>query len=321
MDNQHENAVPKLGIGACLTGEAVRYNGVGKRANESVRRLSEHFSMRPFCPEVAIGLGVPREPIRLVGEAGSPRAMDSATQTHDYTDKLQTFAERVVRGEPDLCGYILVKGSPSCGYKRVKRYNESGNAVASDSAGVFASALQKEDPLLPVEEDGRLNDPALRESFVCRAMTYHDWKQLCAGGLTRHRLIEFYSRHKYLVMAHDYNSYKAIGRLLADAGNRELGELAAEFITALMAALARPANRRSHSNALLHITGYLKRVVSSRERQQLRELIQQYSAGLVPLVVPITMLRHHFSNHPDPYITKQTFLSPYPDTLQLRNQL
>ena len=168
---------------------------------------------------------------------------------------------------------------------------------------------------------GRVNDPALRESFVCRAITYHAWKQLLLEGLTRHRLIQFHARQKYMVMAHDYNNYRRLGRLLADAGKRDLSELADDYISGLMEALTRPASRRSHANALMHIMGHLKRSLSSQERQALRENIEQYRVGTIPLIVPITLLRHHFSNHPDPYIDSQVFLTPYPDTLRLRNQL
>jgi uncharacterized protein YbgA (DUF1722 family)/uncharacterized protein YbbK (DUF523 family) len=321
MTAKIEKTLPLIGIGACLNGEQVRYNGVSKRNNLQSLRLEEHFQLHAFCPEVSIGLGIPRQPIRLVGNSEAPQAMDSESQTNNYTAALERFARTVMCQEPNLCGYILVKGSPSCGYERVKRYDEKGNMVARDGRGVFASALLKLDTLLPLEDEGRLNDPELRESFFCRAFVYHDWKTLVSGGLTVHGLITFYSRHKYLLMAHDYGSYNRAGRLLADAGNCELSTLADELIGLLMTALAVPAGRGRYSNVMLHILGYLKRSVSGRERQQLAGTIKQYRDGEVPLVVPIALLRHHFSNNPDPYISDQTFLQPYPDALQLRNQI
>ena len=222
---------------------------------------------------------------------------------------------------PAMCGYILVKGSPSCGWERVKRYDGQGNAVARDARGVFAAALHEADPLMPLEDDGRLNDAPLRDSFVSRAMAYHAWKTLNQTGLSPRALTEFHARHKYLIMAHDYNGYRELGRLAATAGVRSIDEVAEQYISGLMAALSRPATRRSHANALMHVMGYLKRSLSSRERQQLRDNIEQYREGTIPLIVPITLLRHHFSNHPDPYIDSQVFLTPYPDTLRLRNQL
>jgi uncharacterized protein YbgA (DUF1722 family)/uncharacterized protein YbbK (DUF523 family) len=310
---------PIIGMGACIAGEPVRYNGDSKRGNNQVNLLDQHFTLRTFCPEVGIGLGVPRETIRLVGDVDAPRAMDSSTQTNDYTLKLQRYAAHVLDQEPDMCAYLLVKGSPSCGFERVKRYNEAGNAMGRDARGIFAAALHKLDPLLPLEDDGRLHDAPLRESFVCRAMVYHDWKTTVKQGLSKKILINFYSRHKYLLMAHDHNTYKQAGKLLATSGQQSLDSLSAELIRLVMQGLGKTASRGSHANTLQHVMGYLKRAVSSRERQQLADTIEQYQQGSIPLVVPITLLRHHFSNHPDAYIDQQSFLQPYPDPLQLRN--
>ncbi len=318
-DNSSANPRPVMGIGSCLAGNAVRYNAQTKSPNQYVRGISENFEMRAFCPEMGIGMGVPRPPIHLVGSESSVRALDVDTHSNDFTDKLAAYAGKVLELAPELCGYILVKGSPSCGYERVKRFADNGHSVASDQRGIFAAALGRADPLLPLEDDGRLNDPGLRESFVTRAYTYHDWKTLCITGLTPHRLVEFYSRYKYLVMAHHMPTYKILGRLVADAGKQPMDALSARFIAELMAGLTHRATRRSHSNVLFHLSGYLKRTVPSAERQRLRDLIDQYRQGLVPLIVPITMLRHHFANNPNAYIDQQVFMAPYPDELQLRN--
>ena len=318
-DNSSANPRPVMGIGSCLAGNAVRYNAQTKSPNQYVRGISENFEMRAFCPEMGVGMGVPRPPIHLVGSETSVRALDVDTHSNDFTDKLAAYAGKVLALAPELCGYILVKGSPSCGFERVKRFSDNGHSVASDQRGIFAAALAQADPLLPLEDDGRLNDPGLRESFVTRAYTYHDWKTLCTAGLTPHRLVEFYSRYKYLVMAHHMPTYKILGRLVADAGKQPMEALAARFISELMAGLTHRATRRSHSNVLFHLSGYLKRTVSSEERQRLRDLIDQYRQGLVPLIVPITMLRHHFANNPNAYIDQQVFMAPYPDELQLRN--
>ena len=310
---------PLMGIGACLAGKPVRYNGQTKSPNDHVRDLADAFEMRSFCPEMGIGMGVPRAPIHLVGTPGDVRALDVETHSKDYTAQLAGYASTVLSLAPDLCGYILVKGSPSCGYDRVKRFASNGYGIASDERGVFAAALGREDPLLPLEDDGRLNDPGLRESFVTRAYAYHDWKQLRSGGLSAHRLIGFYSRYKYLVMAHDVSGYKKLGRMLADAGKRPLDELADEFVSELMSSLAQRATLRSHTNVLFHLAGYLKRTVPADERKRLKDLIEQYRQGHIPLVVPITMLKHHFANSPNAYIDSQVFMAPYPDELKLRN--
>lgn len=310
---------PLMGIGSCLAGNPVRYNGQTKSPNQHVRSIADNFQMRAFCPEMAAGMGVPREPIHLVGSEDHVRALDVDTHSQDYTHKIRDHAATVLELAPKLSGYILVKGSPSCGYERVKRYAANGYSVASDQQGIFAAALAVADPLLPLEDDGRLNDPGLRESFVTRAFTYHKWKQLQQGTVDAHTLITFYSSYKYLVMAHHVPSYKNIGRLLADAGTRPIDEVAAEFISMLMAGLTHRATQRSHTNVLFHLSGYLKRKVSAPERQRLNELIEQYRQGHVPLVVPVTLLRHHFSNHPNAYIDQQVFMAPYPDEMRLRN--
>jgi uncharacterized protein YbgA (DUF1722 family)/uncharacterized protein YbbK (DUF523 family) len=312
---------PVMGIGSCLAGNAVRYNAQTKAANQHVQALMETFEMRAFCPEMGAGMGVPRPPIHLVGVEDRVRAVDVDTHQNDFTDKIAGYAATVLSLAPELCAYILVKGSPSCGYERVKRYGENGHHIAADQQGVFASALGKADPLLPLEDDGRLNDPGLRESFVTRAYTYHDWKQLVASGLTAGKLVSFYSRYKYLAMAHHVPGYQRLGRMLADAGKQDITQLSDEFITVLMDTLARRATRRSHSNVLFHLSGYLKKGVSSEERQRLRDLIDRYRQGEIPLVVPITMLQHHFANAPNAYIDSQVFMAPYPDELRLRNLL
>ena len=314
-----EPAKPVMGIGSCLAGNAVRYNAQTKSANQHVRALMENFEMRAFCPEMGAGLGVPRAPIHLVGTETHVRAVDVDTHQHDFTTKIAAHADTVLSLAPELCAYILVKGSPSCGFERVKRYADNGNHIRADQQGIFASALGRADPLMPLEDDGRLNDPGLRESFVTRAYTYHDWKQLVAEGVTAGKLINFYSRYKYLAMAHHVPGYKALGRLLADAGKQDIAELTERFIATLMSTLTHRATRRSHSNVLFHLSGYLKKTVSSDERQRLRTLIDRYRRGEVPLVVPVTMLQHHFANTPNAYIDNQVFMAPYPDELQLRN--
>lgn len=312
---------PLIGIGSCLAGNEVRYNGQTKKPNEFVVALSEQFATRAFCPEMGIGMGVPRPPIHLVGEPQAIRIVDAETHDKDYTDSIRAYATTVLNAQPDLCGYILVKGSPSCGWQRVKRYNEKGNHVASDQNGVFAQALADLDPLLPLEDDGRLNDPRIRESFATRACTYHDWKLLKKEGVSAHNLIAFYSRYKYLVMAHHVPSYKAIGKRLANAGNEDIEKLSEQFISMLMSALSKPTTLASHSNALFHIAGYLKRKLTGEQRQRLHTLIEDYRRGNIPLIVPVTLLKHHFADNPDAYISNQVFLNPYPNELNLRNLL
>jgi len=323
MSNESDNTAPKplMGIGSCLAGNAVRYNAQTKSPNQHVRALFDAFEMRAFCPEMGIGMGVPREPIHIVGTEDDVKVLDVATHTQDYTEQIAGYADTVLKLAPEISGYVLVKGSPSCGYDRVKRFGMNGHSIASDQKGIFAAALAQKDPLLPLEDDGRLNDPGLRESFITRAYTYHEWKQLRKAGLSAHKIVGFYSRYKYLVMAHDVPGYQALGRMVAEVGNRDIETFADEFIAAMMQALTRRATQRSHTNVLQHLAGYLKRSISAEERGRLRDLIDQYRQGHVPLVVPVTMLKHHFANNPNSYIDQQVFMAPYPDELKLRNLL
>ena len=312
---------PVIGVGSCLVGNPVRYNGEHKRSNAHLERLRDFFELTPFCPEVGIGMGVPREPIRLVGTSEQLRAMDSKSQTHDFTEPLRQYADALLSRHAELAGYVLVKGSPSCGMERVNRYSDQGAHAGRDGVGIFAHRLMSQSPLLPVEEDGRLHDPALRESFVCRVYTWNAWQQLMAGDFRLADLLRFWASHKYLVLARDNTAYRTIGRLLANHDSRPVNELAEAFIHLLMPALARPASRKGHTNALQHVKGYLKKHLGREESQDIDRCIEQYRLGLVPLVVPITLLRHQFRKYPNPYIDQQLFLMPYPDELSLRNHI
>ena len=316
-----DSTAPAVGTGACLVGRQVRYNGEAKRKNRHLQALGEHVELRSFCPEMAIGMGVPREPVRRVGDLHTMRLTDSATQSEDYTAPMQAYARDVLDRNPDMAGYVLVKGSPSCGLERVKRYNESGNVILSDAVGLFAAQLSKLDPLLPLEEDGRLNDASLRENFVSRVFVYRDWKQLQSQTLTHHALTEFWARHKYLLMSRNVGACKSIGRLLARGGAVPVEEMASQFITLLMEGLACIATRKTHTNVLQHIRGYLKRDLERGDRQEVDSVIAQYRSGYVPLVVPITLLQHHFKHNRSEYIARQAYMNPYPEQMGLRNHI
>ncbi len=324
IESSLERSTPLVGIGGCLAGQSVRYNGSTKKPNTVIKNLQSSFDLQPFCPEVSIGLGVPREPIRLVMEAGEVFAKDSETQQKDYTGKLQSAAADLLTRQPQLAGYILVKGSPSCGMERVKLYNERRNPVPSngtgDDVGIFARELMRLDPLLPVEEDGRLNDLGLCEHFVLRVWVYHEWKTLLATfraqeSVQHRQLIDFHARHKYLLMAHHVPSYKEAGRLLAEPNRQNPLQQAEDYITILMQGLNHPMSRKGYSNALSHIKGYLKRRINSAERMSLDTVIEQYRRGELPLVVPVRMLQHYFELHPNDYISHQAFLRDHAGTI------
>ncbi|GAB6387522.1 YbgA family protein [Stutzerimonas marianensis] len=309
----------KVGISACLLGSPVRFNGGHKESRLCSETLARHFEFVPVCPEVAIGLGTPREPIRLVGDPTQPRAVGSVRPDLDVTDALHAYGERVADELRDISGYILMQKSPSCGMERVKVYKDDGHPVKGGGTGVFARALMQARPDLPVEEDGRLNDPVLRENFLTRIFAYAEWHRLLDAGLTRKALVEFHARYKYQLMATDPVQYKHLGRLVATVGQAPLESFAPAYFSQLMRALKETASRGTHSNVLQHLSGYLKNDICGEDKQELQRVISQYREGIVPLVVPLTLLKHHFRHHPDRYVANQAYLQPHPEDLSLRN--
>lgn len=317
----HSAVKPKIAISACLMGAEVRFNGGHKESRLCSRILVEHFDFVPVCPEVAIGLGIPREPIRLVGDPEHPHAIGTVHPDIDVTQPLAAYGQRMAAELNDICGYIFMQKSPSCGLERVKVYHANGAPVDGGGRGIYAQAFCELHPDLPVEEDGRLNDPVLRENFLTRVFAYSAWQQLLREGLTRSGLTQFHARYKYLLMAHSPVHYKSLGSLLGNMGQTDPQELGPRYFSELMAALKKCATRRTHTNVLQHISGYLKQVISAEDKQEMQHIIGQYRHGIVPLVVPLTLLKHHFRQHPDPYIAQQVYLQPHPESLSLRNAI
>ena len=311
---------PRIGISSCLLGQQVRFDGGHKKSGFITGTLAEFFDFVPVCPEVGIGMTVPREPIRLVGRVERPRAVGVRDAALDVTEALERFAVERSTGLEGISGYILKKDSPSCGMERVKVYAEKGGAERK-GAGVYARVLMERMPLLPMEEEGRLNDPVLRENFVSRVYVYRRWQDLLASGLTAARLIDFHTSHKYLVMAHSQAAYQRLGRLLSDLSASELQAVAEYYFMELMHTLKRRVNRKRHSNVLQHIMGYLKRSIDSDDKAEILQAIDAYRNEEIPLVVPITLFRHYFRRHPDPYMERQYYLRPHPDKLSLRNAI
>ena len=308
----------RIGISSCLLGQAVRYDGGHKHNGYLTESLGQFFEFVPFCPEVAIGLGVPRPPIRLVADNEAVRARGVKDASLDVTDKLAAYAEKVAPKLAEVSGYILKKGSPSCGMERVKVYSAKSKV---STAGIYAGTLMARLPELPFEDEGRLMDPHLRENFVERVFVYHRWQQLNAQRLSAKALVEFHTRHKFIVLAHDEKRYRELGRLVAMAGRGGMADLGRQYIQLLMQALKKPATRTRHANVLQHLSGFLKQNLDAADKRELLELIDSYRRGRVPLVVPITLLRHYLRRHPQPYLSEQYYLAPHPDELMLRNQI
>jgi uncharacterized protein YbgA (DUF1722 family)/uncharacterized protein YbbK (DUF523 family) len=310
----------QVGISSCLLGESVRFDSGHKRDAYINVDLAKYFEYVSFCPEVGIGMGIPRPPIRLVGDPAQPRAVGVRVEGIDVTEKLIDYAHAVVADLPPISGYLFKRGSPSCGMERVKIYTDKGMPNGSTS-GLYASIVMRGLPNLPVEEEGRLNDPVLRENFVERVYVFDRWQRLCKDELTPAKLIAFHTRHKFLLLSHSETHYRRLGRLVADAGTRDMRELSREYVSTLMDGLKRRATRRRHSNVLQHIMGYLKRSIDTGDKAELNRVIAEYKEGTVPLIVPMKLIEHHFRRHPDDYMALQIYLAPHPTDLGLRNHL
>jgi uncharacterized protein YbgA (DUF1722 family)/uncharacterized protein YbbK (DUF523 family) len=311
----------KIGISSCLLGQEVRFDGGHKHDRFISGTLSQYFEFLPVCPELAIGLGVPRKPIHLRGSPEQTRVISHENPDRDLGPDLRTYGEKMAEEMPDICGYIFKSRSPSCGMERVKLFGDRDAPPSKEGIGQYAASFMTARPLLPYEEEGRLNDPILRENFVERVFTYRRWQEFRRGKCTMSGLVEFHTRHKLAVMSHGVVAYRKLGRIVANAEKRSAQETADIYITELMAALTRRATRRAHTNVLQHIQGFLKRNIDREDKKELVEVIESYRLGHVPLIVPVTLLRHHFRRQPDPFIAQQTYLNPHPPELMLRNLL
>ena len=307
-----------IGISSCLLGELVRFDGSHKRDAYINGTLSQYFEFKAYCPEVAIGLGIPRPTIHLVKQNNEIRCVGVKDPEQDFTSPLTDYAASLKGDHADLCGYILKKDSPSCGMERVKVF--SGNHQPNrEGFGIYAKEMMRNNPLMPVEEEGRLGDPGLRENFIQRVYVLYRWKQLLTDGLTPQKLTHFHARHKLIIMSH--GDYREMGQLLATVTKENVQHVADQYIALLMPLLKSVVNRGQHVNVLQHIQGYLKKELAADDKAELCEIIERYRQGEIPLIVPITLLKHHFRKSPDIYIEESYYMSPYPQELQLINQL
>jgi uncharacterized protein YbgA (DUF1722 family)/uncharacterized protein YbbK (DUF523 family) len=314
----------RVGVSACLLGRPVRYDGGHKRDAYVVETLGRFFEFVPVCPEVECGLSVPREPMRLVGDPAAPRLVTIKTGI-DLTARMRDWAARRVEelAREDLCGYIFKAKSPSSGMERVKVYNDKGVPVPKGT-GLFARAFCDRFPLLPAEDEGRLHDEKLRENFIERIFTLARFRRAmadAAGGSLAARLVAFTAGHKLLFMAHSPQLARELGRLTATAKGVPEDALRQDYEALLLRTLALPATPAKHVNVLDHIAGYFKKVLTPDEKAELRELVERYRAGLVPLIVPVTLLAHYTRKYDVAYLKEQYYLHPHPVELKLRNHV
>jgi uncharacterized protein YbgA (DUF1722 family)/uncharacterized protein YbbK (DUF523 family) len=318
-DRDPPDATARIGVSACLLGQEVRFDGGHKRDPFLVNTLGRFAEWLPVCPEEEAGFGTPREAMRLVQENGEVRLLTVRTK-RDVTEQLRTAAASRAKALVDrqLDGYILKKDSPSCGLFRVKLYAPDGPATRT-GRGLFAEALCAALPFLPVEEEGRLSDPRLRENFIERVFAYRRLRALLDGRVGAGDLMRFHTSHKLLLLAHSPKKYAELGRLVATAKGGSVKRLAQEYGAQFMNALAVLPSRGRHANVLRHMAGYFRALVDAAARRDLAAAIDDYERGLVPLVVPITLLTHYARMHEVSYLLGQVYLQPHPKELMLRN--
>ena len=309
-----------VGISACLLGDAVRFDGGHKRLAFAADELAPWVRFEPVCPEMAIGLPTPRPALRLVKvEDDELQLRFSDGREGDLTDAMRDFTRQRIARFEQLCGYIVCAKSPSCGMERVRVYEPEGKNNRKAGRGIYTRLLMETFPWLPVEEDGRLHDPHLRENFVERIYALHELHALRDGGLTRGGLIAFHSRYKLLLLAHSQPLYRELGRFVAAINDwSSLEDFFCEYRLRLMALMSHPATRRTHTNVLMHVQGYFRKQLNGRQRQELASLIDRYRQGTQPLLAPVTLLKHYMAEFPDAYLADQRYFDPWPETLRLR---
>ena len=311
----------RIGVSACLLGEKVRFDGGHKRNPYLVETFGHYVEWVPVCPEVELGLGTPRETLRLVRISNDIRLLMPKTGA-DHTEAMRAYVvHRLAElAEEDLSGYVLKKDSPSCGMERVRIFDAHG-VPAKSGQGLFAEALLQHFPNLPVEEEGRLTDPHLRENFIERVFAYARLRSLFSGRWKVGDLIAFHTAHKLLLMAHSPHAYQDLGRLVAEAKSVPRAELRDHYESEFMGALREMATTKRHANVLQHMVGYFSKQLDSDSRQELQALLQDYRAGFLPLVVPLMLIRHYVRKCDVTYLRGQVYLEPHPKELMLRNHV
>ena len=312
------NSELKIGVSSCLLGNKVRFDGGHKHDRYITGTLANYFTFVPVCPEVECGLPVPREAMRLIGDPENPSLVGNKSGT-DHTERMRSWAAQKVHDleAEGLCGFIFKNRSPSSGMERVKVY-DANNIPRAIGVGLFAKAFMDHFPLLPVEEEGRLHDIILRENFIESIFVYKRWRDVIKQP-TPSQLVAFHTSHKLLLMAHSEKHSRQMGKLIAKAGSADIDALIQEYQELLMKAMRLKPTLKKHVNVLMHMMGYFKKQLTSDEKQELLTILDHYRKGLVPLIVPITLMNHYVRKYDEPYLQKQFYLTPHPVELKLRN--
>jgi uncharacterized protein YbgA (DUF1722 family)/uncharacterized protein YbbK (DUF523 family) len=318
MAEKHGYGRPRVAVSSCLLGAPVRHSGNHSRARFLTDELAPFVDWVPICPEMEIGLGTPRESLRLERSPDGPRLMTRRSR-RDLTPAMNELAdERSARLDAD--GYVFKAKSPSCGIHGIPLYAGDA-AVNRHHRGLFADAVIEAHPLLPVEDEGRLNDAVLREAFTERIFAHARLRELLDSDWRPRDLVAFQARHKMQLLAHCPTGYRETGRIVAEAGVRPREELAVAYGRTFRTAMAVRASVGRHVNVLQHCLGMLGDELDPACRADLAEVIASYQAHRVALSVPLALLRHHARGEAATYVQDQTYFSPYPDELALRNHV
>jgi len=318
----HDDETPvRLGLSSCLQGEAVRYDGGHSRDSFVVDTLGQWFEWVPVCPEMEIGMGVPRPTIRIEGDERATRLVSPSTG-EDFTEQMARYAGRRVRqlSKSDLDGYILKKSSPSCGLGRIPVHGPKGG-VRRNGVGFFASTLVKQWPMLPVEDEGRLNDAVARESFIEQIFCRNRWRVLKRRGLSRRRLVAFHTAHELLLLSHNQAGYRRMGKLIKGVGRVANRELFSAYERELHTAMAMRTTKKKHMSVLRHAVDRLKENLDSRDRKEIALAIADFGHGLLPLIVPLMLLRFHIRKYEATCLAGQIYFDPHPRERMLRNHV
>ena len=312
----------KIGVSSCLVGEKVRWNGDHKQDRYVREVLSKYFEYIPVCPEVEVGMGVPRETVALYGNPEKPSMISKKTQT-DWTKPMEKYIKSRIKtlSADDLCGYIFKSKSPSCGMSRVPLYSEFGSHKVKHGPGMFANAFINSFPLVPTEDEGRLNDPRIRENFIVRVFSFKRFNLLLNEKFSLGQWVKFHTQHKFLLLAHSRKHYDDLGELVAHSKTIKPSELKKKYGELFMEALTSKSTPKKNTDVLLHMMGFLKKLLTKIEKEDILSTIEDYRSEILPLIVPVTLIRHQVKKHNIEYLHDQLYLNPHPKELMLLNHV
>ncbi|MCH2392301.1 MAG: DUF523 and DUF1722 domain-containing protein [Nitrospinales bacterium] len=312
----------KIGMSSCLLGEEVRWDGDHKHDQYVRDVLGSYFDYVSICPEVDVGMGVPRETVALYGTLENPKMITKRSKT-DWTKKMNHYTKDRIHEltKENLCGYVFKSKSPSCGIGKVPIYSEFGSSRMRHGSGMFASSFVKVFPLVPVEDEGRLHDPVIRENFIVRIFCFHRLQLLVRKSFSIGSLVRFHTRHKFLILSHSRKKYDDMGELVANAKKIKTAELKTRYSKLFMAALTYKSTPKKNTDVLLHMVGFLKKILTREGKKDILSVIEDYRNELLPLVVPVTLIYHQVKKHNIEYLLDQVYLNPHPKELMLRNHV